>query len=77
MNKPAHNERFCKMAAVTPQTILWKFQRLFPAVTLVEAATSQSCQNVGCKCRATVSNNNFDLHLRQRGKTYKAVRVGK
>jgi len=30
------------MAAVSPQTILWEFQRLSPAGTLVEAATSQS-----------------------------------
>jgi len=40
--KPAHNGRFCEMAAVTPQTILCEFERLSPAGTVVEAATSQS-----------------------------------
>ena len=43
---PACNERFCEMAAVTPQTILREIERLSPAGTFVEAATSQSRQNV-------------------------------
>jgi len=30
------------MAAVTPQTILYEFERLSPAASVVEAATSQS-----------------------------------
>jgi hypothetical protein len=38
----ASNGRFCEMAAVTPQTILYKFARYYPEGTLVEAATSQS-----------------------------------
>ena len=38
------NERFCEMAALTPQTILWEIERLSPAGKLVEAATSQSRQ---------------------------------
>ena len=42
MKTPADNGRFCEMAAVTPQTILWEIERLSPAGTLVEAATSQS-----------------------------------
>jgi hypothetical protein len=46
---PAGNERFCEMAALTPQTILWEIERLSPAGTFVEAATSQSRQHVGCK----------------------------
>ena len=41
----AYNERFCEMAAVTPQTILCVIERLSPAGTLVEAATSQSRKN--------------------------------
>jgi len=45
---PACNERFCEMAAVTPQTILREIERLSPAGTFVEAATSQSRQNVIC-----------------------------
>jgi hypothetical protein len=36
------------MAAVSPQTILWEFERLSPAGSFVEAATSQSRQNVIC-----------------------------
>jgi hypothetical protein len=44
--KTAANERFCEMAAVTPQTILCEFERLSPAVSAVEAATSQSRRHV-------------------------------
>ena len=42
------NERFCEMAALTPQTILYRFERLSPAGTFVEAATSQSRWDVIC-----------------------------
>jgi hypothetical protein len=38
----ASNEQFGKMAAVAPQTILYEIQRLYPATTAVEAATSPS-----------------------------------
>jgi len=34
------------MAAVTPQTILYKLARYYPAGTVVEAATSRSRQHV-------------------------------
>jgi hypothetical protein len=34
------------MAAVTPQIILWEIERLSPAGSVVEAATSQSRQHV-------------------------------
>jgi hypothetical protein len=34
------------MAAVTPQTILYEFERLSPAGSVVEAATSQSRQTL-------------------------------
>jgi len=40
--KPAYNERFCKMAAVAPQTILYGNERLYLAGSLVEAATTPS-----------------------------------
>jgi hypothetical protein len=33
---PAHNGRFCEMAAVTPQTILYRFARYYPAGTFVK-----------------------------------------
>jgi len=42
------------MAALTPQTILWEIERLSPAGTLVEAATSQSRLDVARKRGATV-----------------------
>jgi len=52
MNKPlTRNGRFCEMAAVTPQTILWEIERYYPAATVVEAATSQSRWDVRCKRR--------------------------
>ena len=42
MGRAAYNERFGTMAAVTPQTILWEFQRYYPAASSVEAATAPS-----------------------------------
>ena len=35
-SRAAANERFCEMAAVTPQTILCGFARLSPAASLVK-----------------------------------------
>ena len=34
---PASNVRFHASGAVTPQSILWEFQRYYPAAALVEA----------------------------------------
>ena len=45
---PAHNERFGTMAAVIPQTILWKIARYYPAASSVEAATAPSRWDVTC-----------------------------
>jgi len=58
----AANERFCEMAAATPQTILWEIERLSPAGTLVEAATSQSRLGVVCYSRTirTEKTDNLD-----------------
>ena len=49
MKAAADNGRFCEMAAVTPKTILWEIERLSPAGSVVEAATSQSRWDVTCK----------------------------
>jgi hypothetical protein len=38
----AYNVRFCEMAAVTPQTILYKFARYYPTGTVVEAPPAQA-----------------------------------
>ena len=46
---PAYNERFCEMAAVTPQTILCEIERYYPAASAVEAATTPSRWDVVCK----------------------------
>ena len=45
---PAPNGRFGAMAAVIPQTILWKFARYYPAASSVEAATAPSRWDVIC-----------------------------
>ena len=45
-NKPAYNGRFGTMAAVSPQTILCKLARYYPAASSVEAATAPSRWNV-------------------------------
>jgi hypothetical protein len=52
----ASNGRFHASGAVTPQTILWKFARYYPAASLVEAATSQSRWDVARK-RATAQRD--------------------
>ena len=48
---PTYNVRFCESGAVTPQTILYRFERLSPAASVVEAPPSQSRQHVNCKRR--------------------------
>ena len=42
------NGRFGAMAAVLPQTILYKFARYYPAASVVEAATASSRWDVIC-----------------------------
>jgi len=39
---PAYNERFCVIAAVSPQKVQWKLATVYPAGSSVEAATTQS-----------------------------------
>jgi hypothetical protein len=39
---PAVNERFCVIAAVTPQIMQCKLASYYPAASSVEAATTQS-----------------------------------
>jgi hypothetical protein len=56
----AANERFCVIAAVSPQIMQCKLASYYPAGSSVEAATTQSRHHVGCnaarassrKCRA-------------------------
>jgi len=40
------NERFCVIAAVTPQIMQWKLASYYSASSSVEAATTQSRQHV-------------------------------
>ena len=51
-NKPAHNGRFGVMAAIAPQKRQCEIETLYPAGSLVEAATTSSRLDVRCK-RAT------------------------
>jgi hypothetical protein len=46
INRATPNEHITKMAALPPQTILCRIERLSPAGTFVEAATAPICQNV-------------------------------
>jgi len=46
MESTAHNERFCVIAAVTPQIIQCKLANYYPAASSVEAATTQSRYHV-------------------------------
>jgi len=45
---PAVNERFCVIAAVSPQIIQCKLASYYPAGSSVEAATTQSRHHVKC-----------------------------
>jgi len=47
--KTAYNGRFGVMAAVTPLKRQCKFERLYPAGNVVEAATTPSRWDVSCK----------------------------
>ena len=53
---PAHNVRFGVMAAVTPRKRQWEIERLYPAGRVVEAATTPSRWDVGCKCGTAQCN---------------------
>jgi len=49
VKKTAYNWRFGVMAAVAPQKRPYKFERLYPAGSSVEAATTPSRWDVMCK----------------------------
>jgi hypothetical protein len=51
---PAHNERFCVIAAVTPQIMQCKLVSYYPAESSVEAATSQSRHHVSRQWRTVL-----------------------
>jgi len=44
----AGNERFCVIAAVSPQIMQWELASYYPAGSSVEAATTQSRHHVVC-----------------------------
>jgi len=48
-----HNERFCVIAAVSPQIMQWELASYCPAGSSVEAATTQSRHHVSGNARAT------------------------
>jgi len=56
-DKTASNERFCVIAAVSPQIMQWKLASYYPAGSSVEAATTQSRHHVMCK-RWTAQRDN-------------------
>jgi len=45
-NATAYNERFCVIAAVSPQIMQWELASYCPAGSSVEAATTQSRHHV-------------------------------
>jgi len=53
----ASNERFCVIAAVSPQIMQCKLASYYPAGSAVEAATTQSRRHVNCK-RGTARADN-------------------
>jgi len=59
IKSPADNERFCVIAAVSPQIKQWKLASYYPAGSSVEAATTQSRHHVVCNAWATVQFDKF------------------
>ena len=47
----SHNERFCVIAAVSPQIMQWELASYNPAGSSVEAATTPSRHHVVCNRR--------------------------
>jgi len=58
INARTHNERFCVIAAVSPQIMQCKFESLYPAGSSVEAATTQSRHHVISNGSSTTSISN-------------------
>ena len=54
---PAPNERFCVIAAVSPQIMQCKLASYYPAGSSVEAATTQSRHYVSGNARATLQRD--------------------
>jgi hypothetical protein len=63
---PADNGRFGVMAAVTPQKRQCKFETLYPAASLVEAATTPSRWDVSGKARTKKGAGKFRSFCLQR-----------
>ena len=61
---PAGNGRFGVMAAVAPRTILCGNERLYPAGSSVEAATTPSRWDVGSKYSESVVEKAVRLELK-------------
>jgi hypothetical protein len=62
MEMPAYNERFCVIAAVSPQIMQCKLASYYPAGCSVEAATTQSRHHVSGK-RGTVQRKDEELNI--------------
>jgi len=59
----AANERFCVIAAVSPQKVQWKLATVCPAGSSVEAATTQSRHHVSSNAWATQRNGEAENRL--------------
>jgi len=60
--KTASNERFCVIAAVSPQIMQWELARYYPAGSSVEAATTLvaiSGQQKRTERKKTMEKNEF------------------
>ena len=68
--KTASNERFCVIAAVSPQIMQCKLASYYPAASSVEAATTQSRRHVSgkrrrrCRRGSAVSKRDYNLTMK-------------
>ena len=65
---PAHNWRFGATAAVAPLKRQCEIERLYPAGSLVEAATTPSRWDVVCNARATEQQCGHEKNKVEKGK---------
>jgi len=76
---PACNGRFGAMAAVTPQTILCKLERYYPAASSVEAATAPSRWDVVCNLGESavekVTSRKRNTTRQRSGKSRKKLKI--
>jgi len=67
--RPAYNERFCVIAAVSPQIMQWELASYYPAASSVEAATTPSRHHVRRNAGVLTCKTNDCFSIVEKGLT--------